>query len=166
MRDHRRAPVVGPNMSLPIFGFRRVVGASAPLRALLIVIGISACRETTAPSAELPVEFRRGFVPAVAPSGNISVVGQDVIAVMVRTLPCNFQTGGSAALIGNRLDVSIALIDLGPVPCAVLPGSSVDSVVVHGIPAGAYDASLHLRILSGGITIDSTIARQAITKGS
>jgi hypothetical protein len=83
---------------------------------------------------------------------------------MVRTLPCNFESGGSAALTGDRLDVTITLIDLGPVPCAALPGSSVDSVVVHGVPAGAYDANLHLRIVSGGTAIDSTIARQAITK--
>jgi hypothetical protein len=151
-------------MSQPISGFRRAAGA--PLLALLIVIGASACRETTAPSAELPIEFRRGFGPVVAPSGSIGVFGRDVIAVMARTLPCNFQTGGSAALIGDRLEVSITLIDLGPVPCAALPGSSVDSVVVHGVPAGAYDASLHLRIRSEGMTIDSTIARQAITKGS
>jgi hypothetical protein len=82
---------------------------------------------------------------------------------MVRTLPCNFQSGGSAALTGDRLDVTITLIDRGPIPCALVQGSSVDSVLVHGLPAGAYAANLHLRILSGGTAIDSTIARQSIT---
>ena len=151
-------------MSLPISPFGEVVRASVPILALLTVILSSACRETTAPSADLPVEFRRGFEPVAAASQVIGASGRDVIAVMVRTLPCNFQSGGSASMTGDRLDITIALIDLGPVPCAALPGSSVDSVVVHGVPAGAYDARLHLRIEPGGRAIDSTIARQSIAK--
>ena len=150
-------------MTQPLLGFRKIVGASGPILALLTVIGSSACHDSTAPATELPVEFRRGFTPATAASGSINAAGRDVIAVMVRTLPCNFQSGGTATLTGDRLDVTITLVDLGPIPCAVLPGAAVDSVLVHGAPAGAYDANLHLRILSGGTTIDSTIARQSIT---
>ena len=73
--DRRRAPVVEPNMSQLMPRFRRMVGASGPILALLTVIGSSACRETTAPSAELPVEFRRGFGPVAAASGSISALG-------------------------------------------------------------------------------------------
>lgn len=153
-------------MDQPVRRFRRAVGVLGPILSLLTVVGASACRNTTEASTELPVEFRRGFTSLVAASAGISASGRDVIAVMVRTLPCNFQSGGSAALTGDRLDVTITLIDLGPVPCAVLPGTSVDSVVVHGVPAGEYDASLHLRIVSGSTAVDSTIARQSITKGS
>ena len=105
--------------------------------------------DSTAPAAPLPVEFRRGFA-TLAPSASIDAFGRDVLGVMVRPLPCNYQSGGSATLAGSRLDIVITLIDLGPVPCAVLPGSSVDSVVVHGVPAGTYDAALHLRVVSGG----------------
>ena len=144
--------------------FRGLFGAPWPILALSTAVGFVACRETTAPSAELPVEFRRGFEPPGAASGSIATLGPDFIAVMVRTLPCNFQSGASATLAGNRLDVTITLIDLGPVPCAVLPGASVDSVLVHGAPPGSYNVNLHLRTVSGGTSIDSTIAHQAITK--
>ncbi len=132
---------------------------------MLTITGSIACHETTAPSTELPVNFRFGFAP-LAPSASLVAAGRDVIGVMVRTIPCNFRHGGSASLSGNRLDITVTLVDLGPVPCAVLPGASVDSVVVLGVPAGTYDTALHLRILSGGTAIDSTIAREAITKGS
>lgn len=131
--------------------------------ALATVLGGSACHDSTAPAAALPVEFRRGFA-TLATSARIDASGRDVIGIMVRPLPCNFQSGGSATLAGSRLDIVITLIDLGPVPCAVLPGSSVDSVVVHGVPTGAYDAALHLRVVSGATTVDSTIARQTVTK--
>jgi hypothetical protein len=139
--------------------------AAVSVLGLAIVIGASACHDSTAPAAPLPVEFRRGFA-TLATSASIDAFGRDVLGVMVRPLPCNYQSGGSATLADGRLDVVITLIDLGPVPCAVLPGSSVDSVVVHGVPAGTFDAALHLRVVSGATAVDSIIARQTVTKGS
>src|SRR6476661_1173305 len=99
-------------MTQQLLGFRRMIGASRPTLALLTALSFSACRDITAPT-ELPVEFRRGVGPVAAASGSVSTLGPDVVAVMVRTLPCNFQSGGSAALTGDRLDITITLIDRG-----------------------------------------------------
>jgi len=136
--------------------------------AILFAVGAAACSgglleaSTAAPSG-LPVSFTTTFVPGVSPAaGTITGKGDSVVALVTWPAVCNRTTSAEAGTTSGGLVITILLTSQGVQNCSPLNGMTLYRASVHGVSAGTMTASAHVRLVTNGANIDSTIVSSTV----
>jgi len=138
------------------------------LGVLLMVGAAAACSgglleaSTAAPSG-LPVSVTTSFVPGIVPAaGTITGKGDSVVAVVSWQAVCNRTQSADAGMTDGGLVITILLTAQGVQNCLPLNGMTQYRAAVHGVPAGTFVASAHVRLLTNGANSDSSIVTTTV----
>lgn len=131
--------------------------------AVLCILGAAACsggllETSTQPPSGLPVSVTTNFVPGIVPAtGTITGKGDSVVALVSWPATCNRTLSAEAGNTGGGLVITVLLTAQGVQNCLPLNGMTQYRAAVHGVPAGTFTASAHVRLLTNGANSDSSI---------
>lgn len=135
---------------------------------VLFIVGAAACSSglleasTEAPSG-LPISVTTTFIPGVVPAtGTITGKGDSVVAVMTWPATCNRTQTADAGMTDGGLVITILLTAQGVQNCSPLNGMTQYRAAVHGVAAGTFVASGHVRLLTNGANSDSSIVSATV----
>jgi hypothetical protein len=135
---------------------------------VVCALGAAACsggllEASTAPPSGLPVSVTTTFVPGIVPAaGTITGKGDSVIAVVTWPATCNRTQTADAGMSAGGLVITILLTAQGVQNCLPLNGMTQYRAAVHGVPAGTFIASAHVRLLTNGANSDSSIVSATV----
>ena len=135
---------------------------------VLCVLGAAACSSwlleasTEAPSG-LPISVTTSFVPGIVPAtGTITGKGDSVVAIVSWPATCNRTQTADAGMTDGGLVITILLTAQGVQNCLPLNGMTQYRAAVHGVAAGTFVASAHVRLLTNGANSDSSIVSATV----
>ena len=138
--------------------------------AVLLIVGAGACSSglleaSMAPPSGLQMNLTSSFVPGIVPaSGTITGKGDSVVAVFTWPAVCNRTTTSDAGIATNgSLVITVLLTSQGVQNCLPLNGMTQYRAAVHGVPAGAVNASAHIRLVTNGANSDSSIVATTVS---
>ena len=136
---------------------------------VVLILGAAACsggllEASTAPPSGLPVTVTTTFAPGIVPAtGTITGKGDSVVALVSWPATCNRTQSAEAGMTTGGLVITILLTAQGVQNCAPLNGMTLYRAAVHGVGAGTFVASAHVRLLTNGANSDSTVAQASVT---
>jgi len=136
--------------------------------AVLCILGAAACsggllEASSAPPSGLPVSVTTSFVPGIVPAtGTITGKGDSVVAVVSWPATCNRTLSAEAGNTAGGLVITVLLTAQGVQSCLPLNGMTQYRAAVHGVPAGTFTASAHVRLLTNGANSDSSIVSATV----
>ena len=137
-------------------------------RAIVLLFGLGACSAGLLEASGEPpsgygvgltTTFSQGIVPT---SGSIFGAGDSVIATVTRPATCGRTVSAVAGTSDAGLVITLMLAASGVQNCTPLNGMTTYRAALHGIPAGSYDASVHVRLMTNGANSDTAVARATV----
>jgi len=136
-------------------------------RALVLMLVLAGCsggllQAVSEPPSGLSVTVTSSFLPGIVPTtGSITGKGDSVVAIVSRPATCGKTLSADAGTTNGALVVTVVLTADAVQSCAPLNGMTTYRAVAHGVPAGTYDASAHVR-LAGLANVDTSAAHATI----
>jgi hypothetical protein len=137
--------------------------------AVLLIVGAAACssgllEESSNPPSGLPVTVSTTFTPGILPAtGSITGKGDSVVALISWPAVCGRTVSADAGTTSSGLAITVLLSADGVQSCTPLNGMTLYRAVVHGVSAGTTRASAHLRLVTNGANVDSTIVTSTVS---
>ena len=135
---------------------------------VLLVLGSAACsgglfEASTAPPSGLPVSVTTSLVPGIVPAtGTITGAGDSVVALVSWPATCNRTQTADAGMTAGGLVITVLLTAHGVQNCLPVNGMTLYRASVHGVAAGTFVASAHVRLLTNGANLDSSIVSTTV----
>jgi hypothetical protein len=132
------------------------------------MLGLAGCsagllESVTEPPSGLVVNVTTTFSSGIVPTtGSIIGAGDSVVALVSRPATCGKTLTADAGATNGSLVITIVLTSEGVQTCLPVNGMTTYRAVVRGLPAGAYDASAHVRFAGLGGNADTTVARATV----
>jgi hypothetical protein len=134
----------------------------------ILMLGLAGCSSglleaSTQPPSGLDVAVTTSFSAGIVPtSGSVTGKGDSLVAIVSRPATCGRTLSADAGTRDTELVVTIILKADAVQSCSPLNGMTTYRAAVHGLSAGAREASVHVRLETLGVNSDTLVAHAAI----